>query len=744
MEIVLQNVSKDFKEAVGLKNVFSSVNFTFRSGNVYLIRGRSGSGKSTLLSILGLLDSPTSGRVLIDGKDAASLTGGERKSFVSFHVGFLFQDNNVFNELTVLENLAIVSPDRARVEEETKRFGIFNLLAKKASSLSKGEVARLSLCRVLLEDKDVLLLDEPTGNLNAANATIIYDAIARIAKNRIVIVVSHDFSDDKSYPFVYLKMEDRALALSEAGAVVSSSAEASGHAPKPLRGRTCFRFAGILLKKTALRATIFSVATIAIILFSVLSIDFLSVDCNSFVTGRLLSSGLESVNVAGPSSTEGLFRGFTQTFRDSSSAVVPLYCVYSPSDSATLYGQKVAVEEGQISVPSFIASAYSLKVGDSLSVSTASTEIPLTVGAVIETGSEASISQLTSMLGSQEAAQALYYSSSPSLLSSQTVETIAAHSSYQLKKGSLPSLFAPFEESGDYFSEGELFMDEGGYSFDESHAAVLSGNQVNLIVGSSFAGTEFMDVYENKIFGKSFAVASVGSDVSGLGLSEVVASVEVKGLLIAEGMSSASISLQASEQTKAALLSSYFKLGLLSDKGEKGYVLTKDGYAGFDFLDNDVSYVGVFPSADVASLANKKILNSVIAALVAFLSAIVVFLFWFLVSGLHRSFKNERNLLMTIGYSKKDILKVYLLYFAMLLVPLILVSGVGVLIASPLVDSALLMVWKLVGSYDFFPFSPWSIVWLLGYAVAIPFLCSLIQLSVAKKELLDQIKLDKE
>ena len=171
-----------------------------REGIVF-IRGKSGSGKTTLLNIIGLLDVPASGRILIDGKDAAALNDNEKAGLRRGYFGFVFQQGNLIPTLTVMENilLALMPAGRAdkqkvkNIEETLTRLDILKRQAHLPSQLSGGEQQRAAIARALVNNPKVILADEPTANLDPENALGLMGFLYNTAlTNKLLLVITGD------------------------------------------------------------------------------------------------------------------------------------------------------------------------------------------------------------------------------------------------------------------------------------------------------------------------------------------------------------------------------------------------------------------------------------------------------------------------------------------------------------------------------------------------------------------------
>ncbi|MBR0659782.1 ABC transporter ATP-binding protein [Neoroseomonas oryzicola] len=198
--LVAESVTKRLAEGVTL---VSDIDLRVDGGEFVAITGPSGSGKSSLLYLLGLLDRPTSGRVLLEGQDTASLAPPALAALRLARLGFVFQFHFLLPEFSALDNVLI--PIRRRgvlkpAEAEARAMSLLGALGladdarKLPEQLSGGMRQRVAIARALANDPVLLLADEPTGNLDTKNAAAVFDIFARLAQEdgRAVLVVTHD------------------------------------------------------------------------------------------------------------------------------------------------------------------------------------------------------------------------------------------------------------------------------------------------------------------------------------------------------------------------------------------------------------------------------------------------------------------------------------------------------------------------------------------------------------------------
>ena len=198
----VHNLVKIYRKTRTSVPALQKISFEIRRGTYNSIVGRSGSGKSTLLNLIGGLDTPTSGRVEIGGKDLSALSRRELTYHRRTQVGMIFQSFNLIPSLTALENVALAAlfahvPKKkreARAAEILQTMGLGQRLDHIPSELSGGEAQRVAIARALINDPAILLADEPTGNLDSLTAGEIITLLQQLNRNTgiTIIMVTHD------------------------------------------------------------------------------------------------------------------------------------------------------------------------------------------------------------------------------------------------------------------------------------------------------------------------------------------------------------------------------------------------------------------------------------------------------------------------------------------------------------------------------------------------------------------------
>lgn len=193
-------MSKIYGKAETEVRALDNVSFSVKKGEFVLVIGSSGSGKSTLLNMIGLLDRPTEGRVLVDGFDTSDLTDNEISAFRNEKLGFVFQFSNLLADLTVLENVLLPSQiqfdstTNNRAKEILEKVGLKDQLFKRANKISGGQAQRAAIARGLVNNPTIVLADEPTGNLDSVTAKNVVEVMKKMAKDlgQTFIVVTHE------------------------------------------------------------------------------------------------------------------------------------------------------------------------------------------------------------------------------------------------------------------------------------------------------------------------------------------------------------------------------------------------------------------------------------------------------------------------------------------------------------------------------------------------------------------------
>ena len=190
-----------FKKYSSLE-VVKGVSLEVSKGEIVSVTGPSGAGKSTLLHLLGALDKPDGGKVMIDGTDLFGLNGKKQAKFRNKHLGFVFQFHHLLPEFTAIENVAVPlwiggagrKEALTRAANMLQRVGLASRLENKPSELSGGEQQRVAIARALINQPSIIMADEPTGNLDSANALAIHELFLKLRDelDQTFIMITHN------------------------------------------------------------------------------------------------------------------------------------------------------------------------------------------------------------------------------------------------------------------------------------------------------------------------------------------------------------------------------------------------------------------------------------------------------------------------------------------------------------------------------------------------------------------------
>lgn len=198
---LMENITKTYKMGEVYVEVLKNVNLSIKRGEFVAVMGTSGSGKTTLMNILGCLDVPTSGRYVLAGKEVSNLTDDELSVIRNEHIGFVFQNFYLLPYATVQENILLPTLyiERQKDNPEKRAIELLRLVgleerAKfKPTQLSGGQQQRVAIARALINNPELLLCDEPTGQLDSKTASEIIDLLKKLnEKGKTLIVVTHD------------------------------------------------------------------------------------------------------------------------------------------------------------------------------------------------------------------------------------------------------------------------------------------------------------------------------------------------------------------------------------------------------------------------------------------------------------------------------------------------------------------------------------------------------------------------
>ncbi len=626
--IELKNVSKKFDDYFVLNNI----NYSFHAGNFYVIKGHSGCGKSTLLSLIGKLDNLTEGEILFDGKNVNDIN-----EFVDKNISYIFQDNNLFLDLTVKENLSLVTVDLQLIENILERFNIKDKLNQKASLLSKGEKNRLVLSRIILEDKPVLLLDEPIGNLDEESAKMSFKILKEFSKNHLVIMVMHNDIDLIEYKPIILTIDNGNLKE-----VMKNQCRNDVNIGNiNCRKRLTFAMLTCFLKSkinTNRFRTVFGLILQTTLLFlNFIIISFISADLNSQVVDNMIEANISQIQVFSDNPREYLYRNYCFKIINNEKAY-NIDCLYSKNNKIEINEKAYNLKYNQLFISkSFVNSYVDIDLSKNFSLLDMSLDVSI-------------------------------IDADYSLISYNIVLNYAKNTTYSLNS----------EVVNDFLSASTEFIYDQKINlynhkilpdyFDLTYRSKLENNEINIVV-SRFYPIDFQDFY-NRIINKRIIL----QDRNDSSLDEISNELVIKGLIINTGTNAYGI--EVSEKFFDKFCEQFYEKGLLSSNGKNGYIITKEHYHQFNFMSN-FNYYSNYLHLDensVRAISSISSLKPMMLLILSFTITLNIIGIYFLINGYNKSFEKQKNLLFCIGFQKKDIIKINLLFYGFFILISILAS----------------------------------------------------------------------
>lgn len=203
-----KNITKSFSESGDTVAAVNDFSFDFPNEGVICFIGESGSGKTTLLHLLSRLENPDNGEILIDGKDVINMDQSSVSKIRNQYFGFVFQENNLLEKMTVEDNLKLVSMVDADIDSSLESIGLLNKKNVIVSKLSGGEKQRVSIARSILKKSKIIIFDEPTASLDTANSERVFELIKEISKNHLCLVSTHNTELANQYSDILFSLKD--------------------------------------------------------------------------------------------------------------------------------------------------------------------------------------------------------------------------------------------------------------------------------------------------------------------------------------------------------------------------------------------------------------------------------------------------------------------------------------------------------------------------------------------------------
>ena len=211
----IKNLSKEYRSKSGIKTkALDNINLKLPNNGLIALVGKSGSGKSTFLNVLGGLDKADNGEILLNGKNILEFKDKTLNSYRNTYLGFVFQDYHLISNLNVKENLEVAlelqkqKNNKGQVEEILNKVGLNGYEKRKVNELSGGQMQRVAIARALIKQPQIILADEPTGNLDSQTSKEIFKLLKDISKEKLIILVTHDYETAEKYADSFLEISD--------------------------------------------------------------------------------------------------------------------------------------------------------------------------------------------------------------------------------------------------------------------------------------------------------------------------------------------------------------------------------------------------------------------------------------------------------------------------------------------------------------------------------------------------------
>lgn len=301
----LKNVTKTYQINKKTKvNAVKNINLSLGNKGMVFLLGKSGSGKTTLLNLIGSLDDTTDGELLFCGKNLSEMSKEQLDQYRNQHVAFVFQDYNVFDDLTVRQNISLALELQNKTEQNNEiqhlleKFDLEEVIDRKTSTLSGGQKQRVAIARALIKNSKIVLADEPSGALDTASATQVFDCLKVLAENQLVVVVSHNRDLANTYADRIIELEKgRIISDTDSGNDVATCLEFPASRKSKLSAKTAF-FLGIhALKRIKWRLALSLISTIIALATFNLADMFSNYNRNQAVADTMAAASINDFSI---------------------------------------------------------------------------------------------------------------------------------------------------------------------------------------------------------------------------------------------------------------------------------------------------------------------------------------------------------------------------------------------------------------------------------------------------------------
>lgn len=634
-KIELRKISKSF----GNNSVLKDIDYTFYTGNLYILKGKSGSGKSTLISLIGQLDNPTSGEVLYDDKSVKDIN-----NYVENNISYIFQDNNVFLDLTVLDNLSLVTSDVELIKSTLKDFGILDKLNNKASSLSKGEKNRLVLARIILEDKPILLIDEPIGNLDEENAKYSLGVLNKIANNHLVIMIMHNDIELEEYDPIVLTMNNKQIVTE--GTVIENVEIETKKNSRSVSLKHMIIFVKTIFKNNPFRVVFGTLIQIVFFFVTFLIISFISTDLNQQVISKINEKNIDMISVISNTPKDYLYRDYIFTISDGNNKY-KIECLYSQTDVFELEGKQFELSDNKLVLSqSFLDENEFFEINENIEIAGVTLDVSLGT-------------------------------SKFSLLSNNVVAELARIHEYRLIKDDLERFMV--YHTGIYLFDNLTLYNSNTINkdFDYTYASELVGNQINIILPYS----EYYDydsIYQNILNNELLSIHHEMFSLDDIAPSFIVKGIIIDPIYLGSG-------IQLSNSLFQSFADKYYEKGYLSSISRNSYMLSEKNFDRYNFVNNINLFSDILELSidDVNVIQTVNTMKKIMVCILPLIIVLNLVSFYFTTNGYATSFEKQKNLLYSLGYKRKDISLINVIFNSFLIVASIAISLIAFALSAP-------------------------------------------------------------
>lgn len=644
--IVLKSINVEYDG----RKILDDLNFQFNRGNLYIIRGESGAGKSTLLSIIGLLDKPDSGEVLFDNKKVTNI-----EEFTASHMSYVFQDDNLLENLSVKENLELVSDNMNKAKELLKEFNVLSKYDRLVNTLSKGEKQRIILVRTILDDKTVLLLDEPVGNLDDKNSELIMQVLKEYCKDHIVIMTMHNNIDLSSYNPLILNLSEGKIKCDNGRENIINDANVNIEKKKrKLPFKVIWSLIRNVLKRNILKTIVLALSFFACSFVLCFSGGSLQYNLNDQLVDIALNSEKEYLTTYVNQENPYQYRIFNATYNDTS-----FKCLFNKLNRVYVEGNYVVLNDDTLYLSKKTMESLSLHESDRISFFNIS---------------NLNIKNITSDYN---------------FISYDLIKEIVKREKHIMNDKGMQNQLTILDDRFKYFNINSFTSVSTINEADKDTNLELKDDEISIFLNPSdyYIGevTQLMiNQMNNNAKGNVLSI-SKNNDISLGGIKNF----NIANVYKSKGNASYGSFIVLSDSLYEKIIDKFYKLeNGLSNYIDTEYRLFKEGFKSYDFTRDTYSIISLLNTgnSDIGNtFTMKSIVDKISIGLLIFVSVLIIIYIFLYVYGISRTLKNDKLVLYSLGYNRKEYSSIQVLSSAIIsIVPFALGTIIYSLLSKPM------------------------------------------------------------